>query len=99
LNAPVGSETLRNTGLICAAARSQIVVAFWTNELSALSCSLPSVHAFPAAHSSAPDDKGQGGKTDRPPDHKAQDRQCDPGWFSQLVEHRNDRHVGLACEC
>src|SRR5262245_7897309 len=57
----------------------------------------PASHAtFPATHSSAPNDEGQGGKADRPPDAEAEDHQRDPGRFSQLIELRNDRHRGLA---
>src|SRR5262245_20757849 len=59
---------------------------------------LPTADAvmLPAAHSSTPDDEGQGGNTHRPPDHEAQDRQGDPGRFSQFVDCNNDRHAGLA---
>src|SRR5215475_6947839 len=51
--------------------------------------------AFRGSHSSAPHNECQGGKTKRPPDEEAEDHERNPGWFSQLIELRNDRHSGL----
>ncbi len=60
-----------------------------------LNSTLPAGHvAVPrATHPSAPDNEGQKGKTHRPPEREAQDHQRDPGWFSQVIELCNDRHL------
>src|SRR6516162_10907550 len=62
---------------------------------------VPTAHtaSLQRAHSSTPDQKGQNRKPYRPPVDEAEDRQCNPGWFSQVVEFCNQRHGGLVCEC
>src|SRR5271166_587109 len=69
--------------------------------VSCLHPTIPVAHVavLPAAHASAPDDEGQGGQTDRPPERETQDHEGDPGWFSQLVYLRNYRHFRPRREC
>src|SRR5215471_12753650 len=58
---------------------------------------MPTAHAsaLPGTYPSAPNQKGQRREADRPPVNETQQRQCDPGWFSQIIELCNQRHVGL----
>ena len=63
-------------------------------------CQRPTSRRFPATHSSAPDEVGQGRETQRPPHDEAQDHQGDPGRLSQVrpVSQRSSWRAS-ACEC
>jgi hypothetical protein len=46
-----------------------------------------------AAHASAPYDECEDRKSNRPPDHEAQDRQHDPGGLAEFIELCGDGHA------
>jgi hypothetical protein len=52
---------------------------------------------MPASHSSAPNEKGQGYKSQRPPGHEPEDGERDPSRPSEFVELLNEDHEGPPC--